>query len=123
MGGASVLMTGFSKKSHRREVPPYASTPHNGKPWSIAINSSITASTFPNNAKIVSVVPIDRKADDKYVISYFRPVSILNCFSEVYENVIKNKLLRSMNFHLSPFISAYRKNYNTQHVLLSLLEE
>ena len=100
-------------------MPP----PHNGKPWSIAINSSITASTFPNNAKIVSVVPIDKKADDKYVISYFRPVSILNCFSEVYENVIKNKLLRSMNFHLSPFISAYRKNYNTQHVLLSLLEE
>ena len=28
-----------------------------------------------------------------------------------------------MNVHLSPFISAYRKNYNTQHVLLRLLEE
>ena len=28
-----------------------------------------------------------------------------------------------MNVHLSPFISASRKNYNTQHVLLRLLEE
>ena len=28
-----------------------------------------------------------------------------------------------MNVHLSPFISAYRTNYNTQHVLLRLLEE
>ena len=28
-----------------------------------------------------------------------------------------------MNVHLPPFISAYRKNYNTQHVLLRLLEE
>ena len=28
-----------------------------------------------------------------------------------------------MNVHLSPFISAYRKNYNMQHVLLRLLEE
>ena len=28
-----------------------------------------------------------------------------------------------MNVHLSPFLSAYRKNYNTQHVLLRLLEE
>ena len=28
-----------------------------------------------------------------------------------------------MNVHLSPFISAYRKNYNTQHVLLRLLDE
>ena len=28
-----------------------------------------------------------------------------------------------MNVRLSPFISTYRKNYNTQHVLLGLLEE
>ena len=28
-----------------------------------------------------------------------------------------------MNVHLSPFISAYQKNYNTQHVLLRLLKE
>ena len=51
------------------------------------------------------------------------PVSILNCFSKVYENVIKNELLKSMNVHLAPFISADRKNCNTQHVLLMLLEE
>ena len=50
-------------------------------------------------------------------------MSILNCFSKVYENVIKNELLKSMNVHLSPFISAYCKNYNTQYVLLRLLEE
>ena len=93
------------------------------EPLSIAINNSISTSTFPNDAKIASVVPIDKKTDDKYVISNFRPVSILNCFSKVYENVIKNELLKSMNVHLFPFISAYRKNYNTQHVLLRVLEE
>ena len=93
------------------------------EPLSIAINNSIRTSAFPNNAKIATVVPIDKKTDDKYVISNFRPVSILNCFSKVYENVIKNELLKSMNVHLSPFISAYRKNYNTQHVFLRLLEE
>ena len=59
----------------------------------------------------------------KYVISNFRPVSILNCFSKVNEKVIKNELLISKNVHLSPFISVYRKNCNTKHVLLSLLEE
>ena len=46
------------------------------KPLSIAINNSTSTSTFPNNAKIASVVPIDKKTDDKYVISNFRPVSI-----------------------------------------------
>lgn len=28
-----------------------------------------------------------------------------------------------MNVHISPFITAYRKNYKKQHVLLKLLEE
>ena len=83
------------------------------EPLPIAINNSISTSAFPNNAKIASVVPIDKKTDDKYVISNFRPVSILNCFSKVYENVTKNELLKSMNVHLSPFLPAYRKNYNT----------
>ena len=93
------------------------------EPLSIAINNSISTSAFPNNARIVSVVSIDKKTDYKYVISNFRPVRILNCFLKVYENVINNELLKSMNVHLSPFLSTYRKNYNTQHVLLSLLEE
>ena len=93
------------------------------EPLPIAINNNISTSTFPNNAKIAAGVPIDRKTDDKYVISSFRPVSILNCFSKVYENVIKNELLKSMNAHLPLFISAYRKNYITQRILLRLLEE
>ena len=53
------------------------------EPLLIVINNSISTSTFPNNAKIASVVPIDKKTDDRYVISNFRPVSILNCFSKV----------------------------------------
>ena len=77
------------------------------EPLPIAFNSSISASTFPNNAKIESVVPIYKKTDDKYVISNFRPVNILNCFSKVYENIIKNELLKSINVHQSTFISVY----------------
>ena len=38
---------------------------------------------------MASVVPIDKKADDKYVVSNLRQLRILNCFSKVYENVIK----------------------------------
>ena len=37
------------------------------EPLSIAINNSIRTSTFPNNAKIATVVPIDKKTYDKYV--------------------------------------------------------
>ena len=59
------------------------------EPLSIAINNSISTSNFPNNAKITSAVPIDKKTDEKYVISNFRPLSILNCFSKSRRMLLK----------------------------------
>ena len=48
---------------------------------------------------------------------------MLNMFSKIYESVIKNQLLHGMENVYSPQISAYRKNYNLQHFLISLIEE
>ena len=67
------------------------------KPLSIAMNNSITSSTFPDTAKVATVVPIDKKADNKYSVSNFRPVSLLNCFSKIYENYMKNHIVNSMS--------------------------
>ena len=88
-----------------------------------AINNSLASSKFADIAKVATVIPIDKKTDDKYDISNFRPVSLLNCFSKVYENIIKCRLFDSMYNNISPFISDYRKNYNTQHVMIRLLKE
>ena len=52
------------------------------KPLCISMNNSITSFTFPDRAKVASVVPIDKKIDDKYTVSNFRPVSLLNCSSK-----------------------------------------
>ena len=92
-------------------------------PLATVINNSLASSKFPDIAKVATVIPIDKKMDGKYDISNFLPVSLLNCFSEVYENIIKCRLVDSMYNNISPFISAYRKNYNTQHVMIRLLEE
>ena len=48
------------------------------KPISKALNNCINSFTFPEDAKVVTVVPIDKKTDDKYVIFNYRPVSLLN---------------------------------------------
>ena len=56
-------------------------------------------------------------------MSNFRPVSLLNYFSKIYESSIKNRIVNSMNNYISPYVSAYRKGYNSQHVLIRLLEE
>ena len=86
------------------------------------MNNSITSSTFPDWAKVATVVPIDKKTDD-ISMSNFRPVSLLNCFSKIYENYINNYIVNSMSNYISPYVSAYRKGYNSQHVLIRLLEE
>ena len=42
------------------------------------MNNGITSSTFPDRAKVVTVVPIDRKTDNEYNLPNFRPVRLLN---------------------------------------------
>ena len=66
------------------------------KPLSIAMNNSITSSTFPDRAKVATKVPIDKKTDNKYTVSNFRPVNLLNCFSKnLYESYIKNHIVNT----------------------------
>ena len=86
------------------------------KPLSIAMNISITSSFFPDRTKAATVVPIDKKTDNKYTVSNFRLESPLNWFSKIYENYIKIHIGNSMNNYISPYFSAYRKGYNSQHV-------
>ena len=78
-----------------------------------AINYSLASSKFSDIAKVVTVISIDKKTDGKYDIFICRPVSLLNYFSKVYENITK-----CIYNNILPFVSAYRKNYNTQHVII-----
>ena len=88
-----------------------------------SINSSTEHNIFPDLAKTALVIPLDKGKPNKNNITNFRPVSILNTFSKIYEKVIKNQLLRGMENVFLPQISAYRKSYNSQHVLIRLIEE
>ena len=89
-------------------------------PISIAINNSLKYGVFPDDAKTASVIPLDKGKPNKNKLSNFRPVSILNTFSKIYE---KAQLVSGLDKYLLPFISAYQKGYSTQHVLTRLVEE
>ena len=84
----------------------------------MAINCSIRNSRFPNDAKKAAVCPLDKGESDRTVERNFRPVSVLNIFSKIYEKVLKQQLTQHLDKTLSVFIAAYRQKYGTQHVLI-----
>ena len=121
-----LLNLNANKSTGEDQIPPKLiklSSEYLSKPLTDAINSSIRSSTFPDNGKRASVTPLDKGGPDKTIITNYRPISVLNTFSKFYENVIKNQLTSFINKRISVFISAYRKSYSTQHVLMRLLEE
>ena len=81
-----------------------------------SINSSIEHNTFPDSAKIALVIKLDKGKPNKNGILNFRSVSILNTF-------LKANYFMGMGNVFSPQISAYRKNYNSQHILIRLIEQ
>ena len=89
----------------------------------IAINNNFNKGMFPDNAKIACVSLLDKHTDDKYSVTNFRPVNVLNTFSKTYEKIVKNFLISKLEYTFSPFISAYRKSFSTEHVLIRLLED
>ena len=92
-------------------------------PLTNAINTSIRESRFPENGKRAAVCPLNKGEADQTREKNFRPVSVLNAFSKIFEKIIKKKLTTHLDKALSIFIAAYRKSYSTQHVLIRLLED
>ena len=86
------------------------------------INRDIELNKFSENAKVASVRPIYKK-DERSKIKNYRPVSILNAFSKIYERYLHNCLTPFINDVLSSFISAYRKHFGSNHVLIRLIED
>ena len=81
------------------------------------INKGLQNSSFPDAAKIASVRPVYKKKC-RNTIENYRPVSVLNTFSKIYERYIHNSLIPYINKCLSEFVAAYRKCYNSSHVLI-----
>ena len=66
---------------------------------SIAINNSFKHNIFPSNAKVACGKPVDKKMENKRSNSNFRPVSILNTFSKIYEKFSKAFLVSKIEMY------------------------
>ena len=83
------------------------------------INNDLSNNSFSNEAKVATVRPIyKKKSRDK--IENYRPVSILSCFSKVYEKFLLEKFKPFLNKFLSKLIAASREIYSSSYVLIRL---
>ena len=74
------------------------------------INNDLSKILFSGYAKVAAVRPIFKKYD-RTDIKEYRPVSLLNCFSKVYEKFLNKQLLHFLNHSLSDFMSVYKNIY------------
>ena len=93
------------------------------KPLTYIINKSICDGIFPDKLKIANIIPIF-KSGDKSSVSNYRPISVLTLFSKIFEKIMYNHLTNFINAHniLYKFQFGFRKQYSTNHAIISLVE-
>ena len=85
---------------------------------------TITYLSAQSSSQNQNFVNISKKGSlDENDVNNSRLVSLLNCFSKIFENIMKGQLIPFFKNHLSVFLSAYRSPYSSQHVLIRLMEE
>lgn len=86
------------------------------------INNCINANVFPDDCKHAEVSPIFKKKDLLSKCNY-RPVSILNAMSKVFEGIICDQLMQFFHNKLSVMLSAYRSKYSCNNLIIKCIED
>ena len=85
------------------------------------IKKDLEKTKYSEEPKTALVRPIFKKNEGNKTGNY-RPVSILNGMSKIYERCIHNRLSSYAEIILSNFKSVYKRPYSSNYVLLRLLE-
>ena len=86
------------------------------------INQCISKSVFPSDLKLADVTPVYKKKSKNSKDNY-RPVSILSNISKIYERCIYDQIQLFFDSVLSKYQCGFRRGYNAQHCLVSLIEK
>ena len=90
-------------------------------PFCNIIKKDLRKNKYSEEPKTALVRPIFKK-NERNKLENYRPVSILSGMSKIYERFIHDCLSSYAESFLSKFVSAYRKSYSSNHVLLRLIE-
>ena len=80
----------------------------------VIINKSFQEGIFPKHLQIARIVPVFKKGDSTLIHNY-RPISILPCFSKIFEKILVTRLMDylSTNSILTNVQYGFRPKYST----------
>ena len=92
-------------------------------PLTIIFNKSIEQGIFPQKLKFAKITPVF-KADDKLLVSNYRPISVLPVFSKILEKILYARLLKFVENHsiLCNNQFGFREKHSTYMALLNIVD-
>ena len=86
---------------------------------SCLVSASLHQGKFPQKLKIAKVIPL-HKGGSRAEISNYRPISLLSCFSKIFEKIMQARLLDHLKSEKILFDSQYgfRAGHSCEHALL-----
>ena len=93
-------------------------------PLKYIFNFSLQQRIIPENLKIAKVSPIYKK-DEEFLLTNYRPISVLPCFSELLERIMYNRLVKylSENSILYEKQFGFQTSHSTEHAILLLVNQ
>ena len=87
-------------------------------------NISLAKGVFPDKLKIVRVTPIFKKGSNTLVTNY-RQISVLPCFSRLAERIMYNRLYKFLveNNILYQKQFGFQNAHSTEHAILQLVNQ
>ena len=94
------------------------------EPLTYVINLSLLQGKFPEKLKYAVITPVF-KSGDKTKVKNYRPISILPCFSKIYEKIVYKQLYEHLTLHNLLFEKqfGFQENHSTDHAALLLTEK
>ena len=85
---------------------------------------SLTKGVFPDKLKIARITPIF-KSGERELVSNYRPISVLTCFSKILERIMYNRLYSFIveNNVLYNKQFGFQKEHSTEHAILQLTNQ
>jgi len=92
-------------------------------PLSLVINHSFSKAQFPSKLKTAKIIPLFKEGS-KSDPSNYRPISLLNGFSKIFEKALYSRILTFITKYnlLYDMQFGFRPNYSTEYALIKLLD-